>query len=600
MNTTARKTALAIATIATLLGATFTGVGPAAAVVPPNAFQVQTGTIYQYVRESSTTFASITSNLNANWYSSRGVSDIRVYCPYKASSEWRGVPAIDFLSTNTNTGTVTDFQNMVTAAHAKGITVTMYISLLFVHTSNALWTTAQTQKGAGQNTATTQLFRWATTNTGAAPEQGDWAWSATANSYYATSWGFPALNYTNLATRDYAKTVLKFWMDKGVDGFEYDAPSMAWGITNAYATDIMVTTPKTYTSNSKWLAAEGAVGSWDNPYSDSIGLTHVLINGDNDVESLATQIMNGTGTANQLETRFVNVLDARRAAGLGSNAWSLYDMSLSGDKRALDAAVFAGNGAQYSTDYQVVYSQLSATDRTKYDTVFTAIKSTSALAPGASRTRVPTGSNSQYYATVRTSTDATKSALAVYNFRNVSSTITLDLTGLGVTTPQTPVNIVTGANAPAITSNSYAITVPAYGYVFLNIARTSGGGGGGTWTTTEDTAAGWTFSNYMQFSDPSASGGIDHISQTSGAYGQRTFTGTEIEVRGWKGDDGGTMQLLIDGVSRGTTSLYSPTDAYGSLYFSVTGLSAGTHTIRLQQTNATGAGWTAIDYYRTR
>ncbi|RKP51570.1 hypothetical protein D7Z26_17455 [Cohnella endophytica] len=566
------------------------------AAVPTNAFQKQNGSYYYYVREGSTTFASLTANVQSGYYSARGVNNLMTYCPYKASSEWRGVPAVDFYNVNSNTGTLTDFANMVTAAHNAGITVTMYIGLLFVHTTNPDWVQAQNDKKNGVNSSLANTFRWSTTNTGSVPPNGGWAWSSLANSYYATSWGMPALDYAKQQGRDYAKNVLKFWMDKGVDGFEFDAPGDFWGMSAADEKDILITLPQTYTTNSKLLNAEGTAGAYTNQtWSDSFGFTHILINGDNDTESFATRVMKGTSTVNDLENQFAAYLDPRRAKGQGVLAWSLYDTALTGDQRALDAAVMAGSGAFYSTDIQQVYNLLSTADRTKYDNVFKALQASPAEAPNASRKRLSTGSDSKYYAVIRTSADGTKSVLNIYNFKNASATITVNLTDSGITVPQTPVNLATGGSGTAISSSSYSVTLPAYGYLFLEVQTSPPV----PWTTVDDNASGWTYGGgWAYYAEPAGYLSTAHGNDGVGGYGQYTFTGTKVEGYGWKGPDGGQIEVFVDGVSKGTFSQKNGTDIFGQTLFSISGLSAGSHTVKIQQKNATGTGWTMIDYIK--
>lgn len=455
------RTLLAASLTVALAFAGLAGAAPASADPPPQPFSVQNGTFYHYVRESGTTFSSITGSIQSGWYSSRGASDIRIYCPYESTGEFRGVPATDYFTTNASTGSVADFETMVDTAHAAGMTVTMYVSLILVDPGMDEFVLAQQQRAAGQSTATTQLFRWADDDAGAAPEFGGWEWSDVAQEYYATSFGYPALDFANQVTRDYAKSVLTFWLDRGVDGFEYDAPQASWGLTDADATDIMVDTPHAHGGTAKWLTAESSIANFDDPYSDSIGLTHTLFNGDDDLGSFAYDVMDGTRSADDLESHFATYLDPRRASGRGMNAAASYDLSRSASQRALDAAVTAGNGVLYSTDVEQVYSQLSDGSRAAYDEVFRAIASSSALAPDASRERVPTGADPQSYATLRTSADGSESVLAVYNFRDVAATISASLTGLDVTVPQTPTSLVTGQAAPQIASSSYAVSLPA-------------------------------------------------------------------------------------------------------------------------------------------
>lgn len=133
--------------------------------------------------------------------------------------------------------------------------------------------------------------------------------------------------------------------------------------------------------------------------------------------------------------------------------------------------------------------------------------------------------------------------------------------------------------------------------MFLDVER---GAGTHPWTTAEDTAPGWTYQGYSPLADPGASGEASHVSESQGAYGQLTVAGSELQIVGWRGPDGGTLELFVDGVSRGTAQQQSPTETFSAVLFSVSALSPGDHLVRLQQVSPTGAGWTQIDVVRSR
>ena len=472
------------------------------AAVPADPFKAGTGTFYHYVRATATypatLYSSITAKINNNFYTDRGASNIEIYGPYKASVDFRGLPAIDFFDAQVGTGTVQDFRDLVTAAHAKGITVTIYMALLNVHHTNPIFLKAEADKRDGINSPEVNMFRWSPTNRKPRANQnppdfpefeGGWAFSQTAQRWYVTSWGFPAPDYANQVTRDYVKSVLRFWLDTGVDGIEHDFPLSFLGMPTQDMTfvdpnlvDLLITTPTTYTSNPKWLHAEGAGQYHDEAWNDAVGFNHILINGDEDLWSFPYAVMDDgphgalRRTVDQLESQWVTYFDVRRARNpnLGVNAWSLYDLTLTPEQRALDAAVQAGMGALYSIDNEEIYTLLSAASQQQYDDVFRALKRSPALAPGASRVRRPAnicgGSATKVYAIERTSTDGTRTALNVYNFKNTPQCVTVNLSGSTITVPQIPFNLSTQQQGPPITSTSYDVQLLAFGYLFLDVA----------------------------------------------------------------------------------------------------------------------------------
>jgi hypothetical protein len=440
----------------------------ARAEAPEPFFMRQTGSFFHYVRESSTTFASIRSKIESGYYAARGARNFAIYCPYRATEGWRGVPAVDHFSTNPNTGSVDDFRAMVASAHARNMGVIAYMGLIFVDFENAIWVKAQQDRKAGRKSPEANTFRWASDGNGAVQTYGGWAYSAVAGSYYATSWNHPAVDLAQSDARAYVKSVLKFWMDLGVDGFEYDSIESFWGGTGAILKDVLVTYPNTYSAAPKYLIREGPLAAFDNAEeNDALGLSHVLLSGDTDDRSVVTDVMDGNMSVDALEAHFQQFLDARRAVGRGAKAVSHYRND-SPAQRALDAAVLAGNGAFMEIDYDQNYSLLDSAHQQQYDAVFSALARSSAEAPGSLRRRVPAGPNSAYYAVLRTSQSGVR-ALNVYNFSPQSAAVDVDLAGTGIAVGQVPLNLATNKPAPAVGPGAYRVNLPPFGYAFLEL-----------------------------------------------------------------------------------------------------------------------------------
>jgi hypothetical protein len=472
---------------------------PSADLSRADPFKEGTGWFYHYVRGTddypATTYAGITSKIDDEFYSDRGVSNIMIYGPYRASPDFRGLPAIDFFQAQVGTGTIEDFKGLVAAAHSRGITVTIYMALLSVHQTNQIFRKAEADERDGVDSPEANMFRWSRERPPPSetppdfPEyEGDWAFSRTARRWYVTSWGYPALDYANRQTRDYVKGVLRFWLDTGVDGIEYDYPLSFLGMRSDDMTfvdpnmvDVLITTPLTHSPRAKWLHAEGAGQFWDEGWNDAVGFNHILINGDEDHWSFPYAVMDDGAsdrrkTVADLEAHWREFFDRRRERNpdLGVNAWSLYVFDMSPEQRALDAAVQAGMGALYSIDVEEIYTRLTVEEQTAYDDVFRALKRSPALTPGASRVQRPAnicgaGSADQVYAIERTSTDGTRTALNIYNFTNTSQCITVDLTDSVITVPQTPVDLSTQQEGSPITSALYDVQLPAFGYLFLDV-----------------------------------------------------------------------------------------------------------------------------------
>jgi hypothetical protein len=65
--------------------------------------------------------------------------------------------------------------------------------------------------------------------------------------------------------------------------------------------------------------------------------------------------------------------------------------------------------------------------------------------------------------------DGSVKALVILNLQGTSQSITVNLTHTDIGTSQIPVDLLTGGAGPAITSASYTVTLPAYGFTVLGV-----------------------------------------------------------------------------------------------------------------------------------
>ncbi|XP_052796227.1 maltase A3-like [Mya arenaria] len=129
-------------------------------------------------------------------------------------------------------GNMTDFEELMTEAHERGIKI--IIDFVPNHTSNeSAWFEASRRSEEPYK----DFYVW---NNGTLLENGTrvppnnwksvfegtaWQWDEARQAYYYHAFlaSQPDLNYRNHAVREHIKEVLKFWLQKGVDGFRIDA-----------------------------------------------------------------------------------------------------------------------------------------------------------------------------------------------------------------------------------------------------------------------------------------------------------------------------------------------------------------------------------------
>jgi N-acetylneuraminic acid mutarotase len=110
-------------------------------------------------------------------------------------------------------------------------------------------------------------------------------------------------------------------------------------------------------------------------------------------------------------------------------------------------------------------------------------------------------------------------------------------------------------------------------------------------TVINDTNSGITYSGSSWFYSPNRGLGDyqndEHAAKTNGDSFSYTFTGTGISWIGEKNYDGGADEVYLDGVDQGSVSTYNAGRLVQQALYGVTGLSAGTHTLKVVKSSGT-------------
>jgi maltose alpha-D-glucosyltransferase/alpha-amylase len=140
-----------------------------------------------------------------------------------------GYDISDYFAIHPDYGTVEDFREFVDAAHQRGLRV--IADLVVNHTSSDhVWFE---ESRSGPDSEKRDWFVWSDTDEQyrdarvifVDTESSNWAWDPGANSYYwHRFFGHqPDLNYDNPDVQEAMLSVLRFWLDLGIDGFRLDA-----------------------------------------------------------------------------------------------------------------------------------------------------------------------------------------------------------------------------------------------------------------------------------------------------------------------------------------------------------------------------------------
>src|SRR5205814_2863767 len=126
-------------------------------------------------------------------------------------------------------GTLVDFEDFVVEAHRRGLRV--ITELVMNHTSDQHSWFQEARRGPGSPFY--DYYVWSDTDQRYAgariiftdTEQSNWTWDGEARAYYWHRFFShqPDLNFDNPAVREAMLNVLKFWLERGVDGLRLDA-----------------------------------------------------------------------------------------------------------------------------------------------------------------------------------------------------------------------------------------------------------------------------------------------------------------------------------------------------------------------------------------
>ena len=144
--------------------------------------------------------------------------------PINDSPSYHGYDVRDYYKINSKYGTVEDYENLLAKAHEKGIKVIMDLVVNHTASSNAWFKSAVNYRNGNSSDAT--YADWY--NFSSTPKSG---YHKNGNVYYEGQFdgGMPDLNLDCEAVRDEIDKIMKFWLDKGTDGFRLDGVKYYYG-----------------------------------------------------------------------------------------------------------------------------------------------------------------------------------------------------------------------------------------------------------------------------------------------------------------------------------------------------------------------------------
>ena len=164
-------------------------------------------------------FKGVTSKLD--YLKDLGIGAVWLMPIHDSDEHTNNYDPVDLMAVDPTYGTMEDFLELLDEAHKRGIRI--ILDLVLNHTSSKHPFFVDASKNKNSPYRDWYIF---------SDEKPEGAWSKYWQkcetgwyyAYFAAS--KPDMNFRNPKVLDYYKQVVKFWLDKGVDGFRYDAVTM--------------------------------------------------------------------------------------------------------------------------------------------------------------------------------------------------------------------------------------------------------------------------------------------------------------------------------------------------------------------------------------
>lgn len=164
-----------------------------------------------------------------DYLKSLGIDAIWLSPIYESPNDDNGYDISDYRNIMKDFGTMKDFDQLLKGMHDRGIKLVM--DLVFNHSSDEHYWFQESKKS--RDNKYRDYYYWWPAEKGTPPYRWSWfdvnsnAWKydATTDSYYLHYFSKkqPDLNWNNPKVREELYDIMRFWLDKGVDGYRMDA-----------------------------------------------------------------------------------------------------------------------------------------------------------------------------------------------------------------------------------------------------------------------------------------------------------------------------------------------------------------------------------------
>ena len=195
-----------------------------------------------------------------------GVGALHLVGTQPSDLAYGGTMLTDFYSVEPKFGTLADFDRLVEAAHARGIAILITWSPFSTHPDHPYFLASRDPLHPDHADFRDYYLWTEDVNTRLPRRWGHWEWDERRGAYHHTVWlttdlrWCPEVNLLSARARAENEKALRFWLDRGVDGFMIDCA--VWGGFTSRADHVAFSQAMTAMAHGypgrKWLISEGS------------------------------------------------------------------------------------------------------------------------------------------------------------------------------------------------------------------------------------------------------------------------------------------------------------------------------------------------------
>lgn len=369
-----------------------------------------------------------------------GFNSICMGIPYHGGLQYGGLDVLDYYTVDPALGTMEDFDVLIKEFHERDIAVLAFLNLGYAAVKFPAFSKACDDVKTGVDSPESRWFLWSDTNSaeldrGQVPFflndiEGSWQFSERAGKYYWVRWrgkkddeDMPQFDYAEPSWREECRRVVRFWMDRGIDGMIVDAvPDYAngtWEINNSTITDVLHEYPNTF------VLPEGA-GIRNDPvpwitegHYDGV-MDYAIATGRPWEQVIRLAIESGNPKGIEIKLR----LYRDRVVKAGGVTWShpryMWNTKeeLTLEQMLLETVTLATVGELFVASDRIFEPIWPAEFLSQLKDIVKARRDYPALLAVGYRRRLPTNNNNLYYAFLRSTPSGDQEMLVVLNFQS--------------------------------------------------------------------------------------------------------------------------------------------------------------------------------------